>query len=342
MKTEYIKVTPDSTEALSRAGEIIRRGGLVAFPTETVYGLGGNALDPTAAEKIFAAKGRPGDNPLIVHVADPAEAESFAYTNETYRKLCEKFAPGPLTIILPKREAVPYSVTGGLDTVAVRCPSNPVANALIRAAGVPIAAPSANISGAPSPTSAQHVLHDMNGRIDMILDGGECDIGVESTVISLDADGMGCTVLRPGEIIPRELCTVVKNVRVARAVTDPSAAGDRPQSPGMKYKHYAPASDLILLDGDRESFAKYVNADSRRCVVLSYSGQGGDFANAVVLDIGDEGDAHTQMKRLFSLLRDTDALDADVIYAHLPPQTDEFLALYNRIIRAAGCEVIKL
>ena len=176
----------------------------------------------------------------------------------------------------------------------------------------------------------------------MILDGGECDIGVESTVISLDADGMGCTVLRPGEIIPRELCTVVKNVRVARAVTDPSAAGDRPQSPGMKYKHYAPASELILLDGDRESFAKYVNADSRRCVVLSYSGQGGDFTNAVVLDIGDEGDAHTQMKRLFSLLRDTDALDADVIYAHLPPQTDEFLALYNRIIRAAGCEVIKL
>ena len=340
MITEFVKVTPQDTEILSKAGEIIRCGGLVAFPTETVYGLGGNAYDPKASEKIFAAKGRPGDNPLIVHVAAPEEAEAFAYTNETYYALCRRFAPGPLTVILPKKDSIPLSVTGGLDTVAVRCPSHPVARALIKAAGVPIAAPSANISGAPSPTSASHVLHDMDGRIEMILDGGSCDIGVESTVIKIE-DGV-CTVLRPGDIIPRELCSVIPDVRVAAAVTDPTAAGDKPQSPGMKYKHYAPASRLVLLDGDREKFKEYVNSQKEKCAVLAYTEEIGDFTRAFVMDIGESKDAHTQMKRLFSLLRDTDGLCADVIYAHLPPKTDEFLALYNRIIRAAGCEVIKL
>ena len=340
MITEYIKVTPQDTVILTKAGEIIRSGGLVAFPTETVYGLGGNAYDPKASEKIFAAKGRPGDNPLIVHVAAPEDAEAFAYTNETYYKLCRRFAPGPLTVILPKKDIIPPSVTGGLDTVAVRCPSHPVARALIKAAGVPIAAPSANISGAPSPTSASHVLHDMNGRIEMILDGGCCDIGVESTVIKIE-DGV-CTVLRPGEIIPRELCSVIPYVRVAAAVTDPTAAGDKPQSPGMKYKHYAPSSRLVLLDGDREQFKEYVNSQKGKCAVLAYTEEIGDFTRAFVMDIEASGDAHTQMKRLFSLLRDTDSLCADVIYAHLPPKTDEFLALYNRIIRAAGCDIVKL
>lgn len=340
MITEYIKVTPQDTEILTKAGEIIRSGGLVAFPTETVYGLGGNAYDPKASEKIFAAKGRPGDNPLIVHVAAPEDAEAFAYTNETYYKLCRRFAPGPLTVILPKKDIIPPSVTGGLDTVAVRCPSHPVARALIKAAGVPIAAPSANISGAPSPTSASHVLHDMDGRIEMILDGGCCDIGVESTVIKIE-DGV-CTVLRPGDIIPRELCSVIPDVRVAAAVTDPTAAGDKPQSPGMKYKHYAPSSRLVLLDGDMEQFKEYVNSQKGKCAVLAYTEEIGNFTRAFVMDIGASGDAHIQMKRLFSLLRDTDSLCADVIYAHLPPKTDEFLALYNRIIRAAGCDIVKL
>lgn len=340
MITEFVKVTPQDTEILSKAGEIIRCGGLVAFPTETVYGLGGNAYDPKASEKIFAAKGRPGDNPLIVHVAAPEEAEAFAYTNETYYALCRRFAPGPLTVILPKKDSIPLSVTGGLDTVAVRCPSHPVARALIKAAGVPIAAPSANISGAPSPTSASHVLHDMDGRIEMILDGGSCDIGVESTVIKIE--NSVCTVLRPGEIIPRELCSVIPDVRVAAAVTDPTAAGDKPQSPGMKYKHYAPSSRLVLLDGDMEQFKEYVNSQKGKCAVLAYTEEIGNFTRAFVMDIGASGDAHTQMKRLFSLLRDTDSLCADVIYAHLPPKTDEFLALYNRIIRAAGCDIVKL
>lgn len=339
MKTEFVKAS-DGARVFDAAGEILRRGGLVAFPTETVYGLGGNALDPDAAKKIFAAKGRPGDNPLIVHVADPADAEKIAYTSEAYYILAEHFMPGPLTVVLPKRDNVPSSVTGGLDTVAVRCPAHPVARELIRAAGMPIAAPSANISGAPSPTTARHVLDDMNGRIEMIIDGGECAIGVESTVVALTENG--CTVLRPGDITPRELSAAVGDVFVAEAVVDPSAAGDRPQSPGMKYKHYAPTSRLVLIEGDDKAFADFVNASEERCAVLSYTENIGDFTRAFVMDAGSKNNASEQMHKLFSLLRDSDEANADVIYAHLPPKSDEYLALYNRIIRAAGCEVIHL
>lgn len=342
MKTEFIRLTGDDADAdiFSRAGEIIRSGGLVAFPTETVYGLGGNAYDPEASVKIFKAKGRPSDNPLIVHVSTPEEAEKFAVTNDTYYKLAEHFMPGPLTVILPKKDIIPDSVTGGLDSVAVRCPEHEAARMLIAAAGVPIAAPSANISGAPSPTSAAHVLTDMNGKIDMIIDGGECRIGVESTVIRLEADG--CTVLRPGEIIARELSALLGNVYVADAVTNPGAAGEKPQSPGMKYKHYAPLCPLILLDGDDDAFAEYVNLQEGKIAVLSYTENISDFKSAHVFDIGSKESASVQMHRLFSLLRETDTMDIDRIYGHLPPENDEFLALYNRIIRAAGCEVIRI
>lgn len=337
MKTEFVKPTDSVFE---RAGEILRSGGLVAFPTETVYGLGGNAFDPDAAEKIFKAKGRPGDNPLIVHVADPADAENIAYTSDVYYKLAEHFMPGPLTVILPKKDNIPPSVTGGLDTVAVRCPAHPVARKLIQAAGVPIAAPSANISGAPSPTAAEHVLCDMDGRIEMIIDGGECSIGVESTVIR--ADENSCTVLRPGDITPRELSGVISEVYVAEAVIDPSAAGDHPQSPGMKYKHYAPSSRLVLIDGSDKAFADHVNNSKERCAVLSYSENIGDYLRAYVMDAGSKNNAAEQTHNLFRLLRDSDDARADVIYAHLPPKSDDYLALYNRIIRAAGCEVIHL
>ncbi|MBQ3528505.1 MAG: threonylcarbamoyl-AMP synthase [Clostridia bacterium] len=340
MITEYLKVAADSVEIYERAGKIIREGGLVAFPTETVYGLGGNAYDPMAAERIFAAKGRPSDNPLIVHVAVPSDAEAFAKTNDIYYKLAEHFMPGPLTVILPKKDNIPDSVTGGLDTVAVRCPEHICANKLIQAAGVPIAAPSANISGCPSPTSAEHVYKDMNGRIPMILDGGESRIGVESTVIRLEEDG--CTILRPGEIIARELSAVVGNVYVADAVTDPAAAGDNPESPGMKYKHYAPKARLVLLSGDDRSFADYVNTYKGRCAVLSYSENIGDYLRAFVMNAGSKRSAKEQMQRLFSLLRECDNIDTEIIFAHLPPKKDEFLALYNRIIRAAGSEVIYL
>lgn len=339
MKTEFINLAQCDDGIYERAGSIIRNGGLVAFPTETVYGLGGNALDPGAARKIFAAKGRPSDNPLIAHVADPRDAEAFAYTNETYYKLAEAFMPGPLTVVLEKKDNVPHSVTGGLSSVAVRCPEHPAARRLIKAAGVPIAAPSANISGAPSPTCADHVLKDMNGKIEMILDGGECRIGVESTVISLTDDG--CTVLRPGEIIPRELAAVVGKVYVADAVIDPSKAGDKPQSPGMKYKHYAPDIPLYLVSG--ENFAGYVNSRNEACGVLAYTEELSDFSeNVRVFDIGKRDCADEQMHRLFSLLRTVDGENISVLYAHLPPKNDEFLALYNRIIRAAGCSVINL
>ena len=335
MKTEL--VIP-SAAVYERAGEILRRGGLVAFPTETVYGLGGNALDPDAATKIFAAKGRPSDNPLIVHISSPEDAENIAYTNETYYKLAKAFMPGPLTVVLPKKDIVPDSVTGGIKTVAVRCPSHPVARELIRVAKVPIAAPSANLSGSPSPTTADYVMRDMDGRIEMIIDGGQSEIGVESTVVSLTGDV--CTVLRPGDIIPRELYEVVGEVAVAEAVKVPSAAGDNPESPGMKYKHYAPETQLILLSGEREDVISYVNNEKRKKAVLSYSEDTGKYKDAYVIDIGSADDPKSQMYNLFKALRDVEKADADIIYANLPPENDDFLALYNRMIRACGGEVV--
>lgn len=340
MKTEYIILDGADDAVFEKAGKVIREGGLVAFPTETVYGLGANAYDPTAAEKIFAAKGRPSDNPLIVHVTSPEDAESFAHTNDTYYKLAEHFMPGPLTVILEKKDNIPSSVTGGLATVAVRCPEHPAARRLIECAGVPVAAPSANVSGRPSPTNGAHVLLDMDGRVDMILDGGESRIGVESTVIRLENDG--CTILRPGEVIARELCSVVGNVYVADAVKDPSAAGENPESPGMKYRHYAPNAPLVLLCGTDEEFAGYVNSRTEKCAVLSYTENMGDYEGACVMDAGSKESPAEQMHKLFTVLRNCDEIDCEIIYAHLPPDGDEYLALYNRIIRAAGNEVVYL
>ena len=337
MKTEFVKA---EDMPYARAGEIIREGGLVAFPTETVYGLGGNAFDADAGRKIFEAKGRPGDNPLIVHVEKPEDAEAFAYTNEMYYKLAQAFMPGPLTVVLPRKDTVPDSITGGLDTVAVRCPDHPVARELIRAAGVPIAAPSANLSGSPSPTTAEYVLADLDGRVDMIIDGGQSRIGVESTVITLK-DGI-CTVLRPGDVIPRELHEVVGEVVVAEAVKVPSAVGDKPLSPGMKYKHYAPTKPLVLLDGEGSAFADYINASHKKCAALAYSEEVAYIKCEYVIDIGAKESPREQMHSIFKALRDVEEFDAEIIYAHLPPDGEEYLALYNRLIRACGGEVIKI
>ncbi len=336
MKTEFVSARDNPYE---RAGKILREGGLVAFPTETVYGLGGNALDADAGRKIFEAKGRPGDNPLIVHVENPRDAELFAYTNEAYYKLAEAFMPGPLTVVLPRKSVVPDSITGGLDTVAVRCPDHPVARELIRAAGVPVAAPSANLSGSPSPTTAEHVRLDLDGRVDMIIDGGQSRIGVESTVVTLES-GV-CTVLRPGDIIPRELHGVVGEVVVAEAVKVPSAAGDKPLSPGMKYKHYAPSVPLVLVDGEGGGFADFVNSSHKKTAVLAYSGEAENIKCDCVIDIGGEGDPKAQMHNIFKALRDVEDFDAEIIYAHLPPESEEYLALYNRLIRACGGEVVR-
>lgn len=254
-------------EELKEAAGILRSGGLVAFPTETVYGLGGNALDEDAARKIYAAKGRPSDNPLIAHVSCVEEvAPLVKEIPEAGRKLMEAFWPGPLTMIFPKSEKVPYGTTGGLDTVAIRMPDDPVANRLIALAGVPVAAPSANTSGRPSPTTADHVWQDMNGRIDMIIDGGPVGIGVESTIV--DVSSAVPAVLRPGAITMEMLEEVLGEVSVDPAILGPLSADVRPKAPGMKYKHYAPKADLTLVEpgtgADRESGAEQVTGAEQK------------------------------------------------------------------------------
>ena len=342
MTTKYYKLgSGDDAAALAEAGEIIRDGGLVAFPTETVYGLGGNALDADSSRKIYAAKGRPGDNPLIVHVARPEDAAAFAETNETYEKLAGEFMPGPLTVILWKKPIVPDETTGGLLTVAVRCPRCEAARALIAAAGVPIAAPSANLSGRPSPTSAAHVAADLDGRIDMLIDGGDCEIGLESTVIALNPDG-GATVLRPGAVTPEMLRDAGIETAVAEAVTDPAKAGDKPASPGMKYKHYAPKAPLTLVEGDTAELLAACRAaadgGARRVAVMCRSDELSSFDGFITLDTGNGGEEYAH--RLFSLLREADRRRSDAIFAHLPEKSGLELALYNRIIRSAGGNII--
>ena len=344
MQTEHVKITDISKQEsdLTRAAEILREGGLVVFPTETVYGLGGNGLDSDAAKKIYAAKGRPSDNPLIIHIAKPDDAALYAYPNELYNRLAKAFMPGPLTVILPKRENIPASVTGGLDSVAVRCPSHPVAHRLIDLAGIPIAAPSANLSGKPSPTSAAHVAQDMDGRVDMILDGGDCEIGLESTIVKIDGDRM--TLLRPGGITYDALCMVSENVTVADAVTHQLAEGERPLSPGMKYRHYAPTAPVVLLEGDADKVLHFLQSEQKkqRCAILCYDEELSHLKHENLLPVGARNDLETQAKKLFSALRQADSTDAKIIYAHLPLLDGLGLALYNRLIRAAAHTIKKI
>ena len=338
MQTKYIKI-----ESLHRqdadllcAASILKSGGLVVFPTETVYGLGGDGTNAQAAQRIYAAKGRPSDNPLIIHIANPEDAEAYAHTNPTYYRLAKAFMPGPLTVILPKKDSIPLSTTGGLDTVAVRCPAHPVAKRLIELAGVPIAAPSANLSGKPSPTCAAHVAQDMDGRVDMILDGGDCEIGLESTIVKIDGDSL--TLLRPGGITYDALCMVCERVDIAPAVTHQLADGERVLSPGMKYRHYAPTAPLILLSGEDGKVLSFLQKEQRErnCAVLCYDEEITHLEQKNLLPVGGRHDLETQAKRLFHALRDADGTDATVIYAHLPPMEGLGLALYNRMIRAAA------
>ncbi len=338
MNTEHIKITDvDAQEAeLRHAADILRQGGLVVFPTETVYGLGGDATCDGAAKRIYAAKGRPSDNPLIIHVAHPEDAEQYAITNPIYYRLARAFMPGPLTVILPKRETIPSSVTGGLPSVAVRCPSHPVAHRLIALAGVPIAAPSANLSGKPSPTCAEHVAQDLDGRVDVILDGGESEIGLESTIVKLDGDAL--TLLRPGAVTYDALCMVAENVTVADAVTHQLSENERPLSPGMKYRHYAPTAPLVLLEGEDAAVLAFLQAEQREkaCAILCYDEELPHLTDERLLPVGKRNDLSEQAKRLFSALRRADATDAQIIYAHLPSRDGLGLALYNRMIRAAA------
>ena len=335
----------DSTqENINKAGEILRNGGLVGMPTETVYGLAADALNGKAVAKIFKAKGRPMDNPLIVHIAEFGDIEKFGLVAEIPQKakiLAEKFMPGPLTIIMKKSEIIPDEVSAGLETVAIRCPSHPVARALIKAANTPLAAPSANISGSPSPTTATHVMNDMNGKIEAIIDGGASEVGVESTVITL-AGEVPC-LLRPGGITLEQLRDTIGEVELNKAVLDKLDPNQKAASPGMKYKHYSPKARVILLKGTDEEYINYVNSkDDGKTAALCCDE---DIAQLKVktFSLGKRQDYAQQAHRLFDMLREVDEVGGiDTAYSRLPSCDGVGMALYNRLIRAAGYEVIDL
>lgn len=350
MKTEIIKAylpNGDIDEiAIKNAAEIIKRGGLVVMPTETVYGLGGDGTNPKAAASIYQAKGRPSDNPLIIHISTPGDAEKYAYTSKLYYDIANSFMPGPITVILKAKDSIPKETRGGLDTVAVRCPANKVANLLIKCSGVPIAAPSANLSGSPSPTCVSHVIDDMNGRVDAIIDGGNSDFGLESTIVKINEDNT-LTLLRPGKITLGQLMSIAP-ISVADAVMNKLEDGEKALSPGMKYRHYAPKAPLFLLDGGTEASIDYIeqNSSGNSIAVICYTEDICTYKSAFpdfdILDFGNRADEFRQAYLLFSLLRDADKKDYNMIYAPLPDTSGVGLALYNRMIRAAAHQIIKL
>ena len=339
MKTKILPVSgAEDEEALSYAAQVLLRGGLVAFPTETVYGLGGNALDAQAAKKIYAAKGRPSDNPLIIHLSDAGDAGKYCEVTPLFERLTDVFSPGPLTLILKKKACIPDEVTGGGDTVAVRIPADPIARRLIALAGVPIAAPSANLSGHPSPTQARHVIKDLDGRIDVILDGPDAQIGLESTVVKLDGEDV--CVLRPGGVTYEQLCACVgkEHVRIDRIVTEPVTADFQPLSPGMKYKHYAPKAQVILLAGEHGAVcaAMAERKEQHGVGILCYTEDLPLLAGENTLCLGSMAQKGDQAHALFAALRTFDETDVDVIYAPVPTTEGIGLAVYNRLMKAAG------
>lgn len=333
------RVLPPDENAVCEAAGLIRAGELVAFPTETVYGLGANALDENAVEKIFLAKGRPGDNPLIAHISGIDQISSLISGEilPAARRMMDAFWPGPLTMVFPKAEKVPMRVTAGLSTVAIRFPSHPVARRLIDQAGVPIAAPSANRSGRPSPTRAAHVLEDMNGKIPLILDGGACEVGLESTV--LDVTGEIPRILRPGGITRQQIAAVAGAALVDPAVLNPLKPGQQVRSPGMKYRHYAPKGNLTVLGGAgavREILNRYDRAAAagKNPLILALESDFSSFGNRRVLSLG--ADARDMAERLFSALREADALGADPIFSEAVSKEGVGLAVMNRLLRAAA------
>lgn len=327
-------------EDIQIAADIIKKGGVVAMPTETVYGLAADALNGNAVRKIFKAKGRPMDNPLIVHISDISQIHSLVRDFPDKAKiLAEKFWPGPLTIILPKSVNIPDEVSAGLDTVAVRFPSHKTAQKLI-SLSCPLAAPSANLSGSPSPTTVRHVRDDMDGRIDAIIDGGDCDVGVESTVITLATDIP--RLLRPGGITVEQLRETIGEVEIDNAVTDQLKDGEKAASPGMKYKHYSPKAEVILLDGDSNTFYEYINSHAADdTAVLCYNEDMGKLSLPCI-PIGNADDHSAQAHSLFTALRKADEQGFRIVYAHCPEKSGVGLAVYNRMIRAAGFNIINL
>lgn len=336
MKTTYLSC---AVEDIAKAGELLKHGELVAVPTETVYGLAANAFDAAAVSKIFEAKGRPQDNPLIVHI-DNLDTLYFLSDNvpDEAATLADAFWPGPLTMIVPRGEAVPAVVSAGLDTVAVRFPSDETAKAIIAAAGVPLAAPSANLSGSPSPTTADRVKADLDGRIAAVVCGGECEVGLESTVISL------CTnpprLLRPGGITLEQLRAVLGEVAADDAIVNPVKEGQQVASPGMKYKHYSPRCEVTIVDGDAKAFAAYVNAHKADgTAALCFEGEDA-LLDVPALSFGRRDDDAAQARCLFEVLRTADDRGYQTLYAACPRKDGLGLAVYNRLLRAAGFRVV--
>lgn len=335
-RDNYIK-----DEELKEASAVVRNGGLVAFPTETVYGLGGDATNPEASRKIYAAKGRPSDNPLIVHIADFSQLRNIvAEVPQEAEKLAEAFWPGPLTMILRKNEVIPYETTGGLDTVAIRMPSHPVARAFLQDSGCMIAAPSANTSGRPSPTTAQHVWEDLHGKIEILLDGGPVGIGIESTIVDLSEERP--MILRPGFITQEMLSAVLGDVGM-----DPGLASENskqpPKAPGMRYRHYAPKADLTLVEGTMEEVISKINALTREAQamgksvgVLATEENKDRYVADHVIVIGQRQDEAEIARHLFDVLRQFDDLQVDLIYSESFAAAGVGQAIMNRLLKAAG------
>ncbi len=339
------QILPPTDEAIALAARTLRQGGLVGMPTETVYGLAANALDASAVRAIFAAKGRPADNPLIVHVPTLEAAQPLCHLSPAARALMARFCPGPLTLLLPKKDCVPAVVNAGLPSVAIRIPSHPVAQRLMRESGVPIAAPSANTSGKPSPTTALHVYHDLNGKLPLILDGGECQVGLESTVVDLTGDVP--TVLRPGGVTPDMLLDVLPEVRVADSVLRPLREGERALSPGMRYRHYAPGGQLTLVRGEAQNVQALclklyheALADGLSARILAFEEHLPAYAGAQALSIGRLSEPETVAHRLFALLRQMDEEGVERLSCEVLPPEGVGLAIMNRLSRAAAFRIL--
>ena len=332
---------------IEEAGRIIRKGGLVAFPTETVYGLGGDALNPESSKKIYAAKGRPSDNPLIVHIADKEDLYRIVRkVPEKAKKLMEAFWPGPLTMIFYKNELVPQATTGGLDTVAVRMPSDRIAAAFIRAAGGFVAAPSANVSGRPSTTTAAHVEEDLSGRIEMILDGGQAVIGLESTIVDMSVEPP--VILRPGAVTKEMMEAVIGPLEVDKAIIAPDS-GVKPKAPGMKYRHYAPRADLAVVEGSTEAVIAAINqlaeeaeAEGKRVGIIATDETKDRYPKGLVLSLGARKHEEEIAQHLFEVLRDFDETDVDCIYSEAFDEASIGPAIMNRLLKAAGHKVIQV
>ncbi len=330
---------PDNLFGIVNAAQILKDGGVVAIPTETVYGLAASAYNDTAIANVFTAKGRPQDNPLIVHISSLEMLSEVAVDiPKTALKLAATFWPGPLTMVLNKSEKVANSVSRGLSTVAVRMPKNEVALKIIEESGLPLAAPSANVSGKPSPTTANHVLADLDGKINAVVMSGSSEVGVESTVVSLAANPPA--LLRPGAVTAEQLKEFLPNLVIDSAVLAEPEKGKAVSSPGMKYKHYAPKTELFLVESSSSDFVNFVNAKSNAVAICFAE----DLNNLKVKSLcyGSETDFNTQAQKLFALLRQVDELGANAVYVHAPEKSGVGLAVYNRLIRAAAFKVIKL